>query len=47
MVTLRTGTSLRAIVNTLNSLGASPDDTMAILQALHEAGALDADLVVI
>jgi flagellar P-ring protein precursor FlgI len=47
MVALRTGTSLRAIVNTLNSLGASPDDTMAILQALHEAGALDADLVVI
>ncbi|WP_439411924.1 flagellar basal body P-ring protein FlgI [Enterobacter ludwigii] len=47
MLTLHSGTSLRAIVNTLNSLGASPDDTMAILQALHEAGALDADLVVI
>lgn len=47
MVTLPAGTSLRSIVNTINSLGAAPDDTMAILQALHEAGALDAELVVI
>lgn len=47
MVTISAGTSLRSIVNTINSLGASPDDTMAILQALHEAGALDAELVVI
>lgn len=47
MVTIPTGTSLRSIVSTINSLGASPDDTMAILQALHEAGALDAELVVI
>lgn len=47
MVTVAAGTSLRSIVNTLNSLGAAPDDTMAILQALHEAGALDAELVVI
>lgn len=47
MVALPAGTSLRSIVNTINSLGAAPDDTMAILQALHEAGALDAELVVI
>ncbi|EMH4164220.1 flagellar basal body P-ring protein FlgI [Pluralibacter gergoviae] len=47
MVAIPAGTSLRSIVNTINSLGASPDDTMAILQALHEAGALDAELVVI
>lgn len=47
MVTISAGTNLRSIVNTLNSLGAAPDDTMAILQALHEAGALDAELVVI
>lgn len=47
MVTVPAGTSLRSIVNTLNSLGASPDDTMAILQALYEAGALDAELIVI
>lgn len=46
MITVAAGTNLRSIVNTLNSLGASPDDTMAILQALHEAGALDAELVV-
>ncbi len=47
MVIVPAGTSLRSIVNTINSLGASPDDTIAILQALHEAGALDAELVVI
>jgi flagellar P-ring protein precursor FlgI len=47
MVTIPAGTSLRSIVSTINSLGAAPDDTMAILQALHEAGALDAELVVI
>ncbi|MES0331217.1 flagellar basal body P-ring protein FlgI [Citrobacter sedlakii] len=47
MVMIPAGTSLRSIVNTINSLGAAPDDTMAILQALHEAGALDAELVVI
>lgn len=47
MVIVPAGTSLRSIVNTINSLGASPDDIMAILQALHEAGALDAELVVI
>ncbi|MGB7800218.1 flagellar basal body P-ring protein FlgI [Buttiauxella sp.] len=47
MVMVPAGTSLRNIVNTLNSLGASPDDTMAILQALSEAGAMDAELVVI
>ena len=46
MVTIPAGTSLRSIVNTINRLGAAPDDTMAILQALHEAGALDAELVV-
>lgn len=46
MVVIPAGTRLRSIVNTLNGLGAAPDDTMAILQALHEAGALDAELVV-
>ncbi|WP_369789328.1 flagellar basal body P-ring protein FlgI [Rouxiella sp. WC2420] len=47
MISVAAGTSLRSIVDTINSLGASPDDMMAILQALHEAGALDAELVVI
>lgn len=41
------GTSLDVIVRAVNALGASPDDIMSILEALHEAGALDADLVVI
>lgn len=41
------GTSLEEIVKAVNSLGAAPADLMAILQALEEAGALDAELVVI
>lgn len=47
MTHIPAGTNLRSIVDTINSLGAAPDDTMAILQALHEAGALDAELVII
>ncbi|MGL4506268.1 MAG: flagellar basal body P-ring protein FlgI, partial [Aeromonas sobria] len=35
------------IVKAVNSLGATPDDVMAILQALDEAGALEGELVVI
>lgn len=46
-VVIPTATTLRSIVNALNGLGASPDDIMSILQALHEVGALDAELVVI
>lgn len=41
------GTSLDSIINTINSLGASPDDVMSILQALEQAGALNAELLVI
>ncbi|KDM92216.1 flagellar basal body P-ring protein FlgI [Photobacterium galatheae] len=41
------GTELSTIVDAVNSLGATPDDLMSILQALHEAGALNAELVVI
>lgn len=47
MVTLPESTSLKTLVGVLNGLGASPDDVMSILQALHQAGALDADLEVI
>lgn len=47
MITLPESSSLKTLVNALNSLGATPDDIMSILQALHEAGALDADLEVI
>ena len=47
MIALPESTSLKTLVSVLNGLGASPDDVMSILQALHEAGALDADLEVI
>ncbi|WP_206130122.1 flagellar basal body P-ring protein FlgI [Burkholderia sp. Ac-20379] len=43
----KSGASLQAIVDTINATGATPDDLMAILQALAEAGALSAELVVI
>lgn len=41
------GASLQAIIDVLNSTGATPDDIMAILQALDQAGAIDGELVVI
>ncbi|OAN16767.1 flagellar biosynthesis protein FlgI [Photobacterium jeanii] len=41
------GTSLQSIVDAVNSLGASPNDLMAILIALDEAGALDGQLVIL
>ncbi|WP_460563782.1 flagellar basal body P-ring protein FlgI [Hydrogenophaga aquatica] len=41
------GTRLQDIIDTINSTGASPDDIMAILQALDQAGAIDGELVVI
>ena len=41
------GIELEQVVKAVNSLGASPMDLMAILQALDEAGALEAELVVI
>jgi flagellar P-ring protein precursor FlgI len=41
------GARLQAIIDTVNSLGASPDDIMAILQALDQAGAIEGELVVI
>ena len=41
------GIQLESVVKAINSLGASPMDLMAILQALDEAGALEAELVVI
>jgi flagellar P-ring protein FlgI len=43
----KNGASLQAIVDTINSIGATPDDLMAILQGLSEAGALNAELEVI
>ncbi|WP_239480545.1 flagellar basal body P-ring protein FlgI [Parashewanella hymeniacidonis] len=41
------GIELEQVVKAVNSLGASPMDLMAILQALDEAGALEAELIVI
>lgn len=41
------GASLDSIISTVNSLGATPDDVMSILQALERAGALNAELIVI
>ncbi|WP_232444001.1 flagellar basal body P-ring protein FlgI [Burkholderia ubonensis] len=38
---------LQTIVDTINGMGATPDDLMAILQALDEAGALNGELIVI
>lgn len=38
---------LQTIIDTINSTGATPDDIMAILQALDQAGAINGELVVI
>ena len=43
----KNGANLQDIVDTINSIGATPDDLMAILQGLSEAGALNAELEVI
>lgn len=41
------GVSLSSLVDAINAVGASASDLVAILDALHEAGALHAELVVI
>ncbi|MNE56791.1 flagellar basal body P-ring protein [compost metagenome] len=41
------GSDLDSIIKTINSLGATPDDVMSILQSLEQAGALNAELIVI
>lgn len=41
------GTSLTSIVKSINRIGASPGDLVAILEALSQAGALSAELVII
>ena len=41
------GASLQDIVEAVNNVGAAPGDLMAILEALKQAGALRAELVVI
>ena len=41
------GVQLSKIVDAVNSVGASPSDLVAILEALKQAGALHAELIVI
>jgi flagellar P-ring protein precursor FlgI len=41
------GAALQDIVTAVNDVGAAPGDLMAILEALREAGALRAELIVI
>ena len=41
------GVSLSSLVDAINAVGASPSDLVAILEALREAGALRAELIVI
>lgn len=41
------GVSLQSIIDTVNSTGATPDDLMAILQALDQVGAIEGELTVI
>lgn len=47
LVQLPKGVSLSEVVKALNSIGATPQDMLAILQAMKSAGALRADLVII
>ena len=41
------GTELNDIVRAVNLVGAAPGDLMAILEAMKQAGALRAELIVI
>jgi len=47
LVMLQAGASLAEVVKALNALGATPQDLLAILQAMSAAGALRAELEVI
>jgi flagellar P-ring protein precursor FlgI len=47
MFKLDTGVTLDSLVEAVNRVGAAPSDLVAILQALKQAGALRAELVVI
>jgi flagellar P-ring protein precursor FlgI len=46
LVQLEEGTTLARVVQALNTLGATPRDIIAIMQALKAAGALRAELVI-
>ncbi len=47
LIQLPAGTRLNDVVKALNTLGATPQDLLAILQAMKSAGALNAELEVI
>jgi flagellar P-ring protein FlgI len=47
MFLFKPGVELEQIVHAVNEVGAAPGDLVAILEALKEAGALQAELVVI
>jgi flagellar P-ring protein FlgI len=47
LIQMPAGTKLADVVKALNSMGATPQDLVAILQAMKAAGALNADLEVI
>lgn len=47
MFELKRATTLDEIVRAVNQVGAAPGDLMAIIEALKEAGALNAELIVI
>ena len=47
MFELKRSTTLEQIVRAVNQVGAAPGDLMAIIEALKEAGALNAEVVVI
>jgi flagellar P-ring protein precursor FlgI len=47
MMFLKHGVALGEVVNALNSMGATPQDLLAILQAMKSAGALRAELEII
>jgi len=47
LIQMPAGTKLTDVVKALNTLGANPQDLLAILQAMKTAGALQAELEVI
>jgi len=47
LIALEAGTTLQTVVSALNTLGVSPRDVIAIVQALKAAGALQAEIVIL
>jgi Flagellar basal-body P-ring protein len=47
MMLVKGGASLADVVKALNAIGATPQDLLAILQAMKSAGALRAELEII